>query len=135
MLETLAVKARSAAVPVHLVHLGPGSGTGPGAELGGPYDLIVSSMTLHHVPDVPGLFQTFAQQLKPGGQVALADLEEEDGTFHDDTTGVHHTGFSRALIQAWLEEAGFQAVRVETAFVTAKGAVDYPVFLATAQRA
>jgi len=128
MLDTLAEKAREANAPVHLRHLGAdGSG-----DLGGPYDLIVSSMTLHHVADVPALLRRFVSSLNPGGQVALADLDEEDGTFHEDTAGVHHHGFPREQFEAWLAEAGFRQIQLETAFVTNKEGRDYSVFLATA---
>lgn len=131
MLSTLTDKARSQEIPVHLRHLGAEGQ----ADLGGPYDLIVSSMTLHHVADVPGLFLRFARHLRAEGRVALADLEAEDGSFHEDATGVHHQGFSREQVQAWLEAAGFQGIQLETATVTAKGGRNYPIFLATAQRA
>lgn len=43
------------------------------------FDLIVSAMALHHVEDTERVFRTFAQHLKPGGQIALADLDREDG--------------------------------------------------------
>jgi 2-polyprenyl-3-methyl-5-hydroxy-6-metoxy-1,4-benzoquinol methylase len=130
MLRALADKANLQDRPLRLVELDP-AGTG---DLGGPYDLIVSSMTLHHVADVPALLDRFQRHLRPGGHVALADLDEEDGGFHDDPAGVHHRGFPRGQIQAWLEEAGFRQVCVETAAVTRKGDRDYPVFLASARR-
>jgi tRNA (cmo5U34)-methyltransferase len=129
MLKTLAEKAETLGIPVRPWPLDP-AGTG---DLGGPYDLIVSSMTLHHVLDVPALFLRFARQLQPGGRIALADLDLEDGTFHDDATGVNHRGFPREHIQAWLEEAGFLDIRLETALVSQKNGKDYPVFLATAR--
>lgn len=131
MLKTLEEKAAAQGVPVRLLPLDD-SGAGP---LGGPYHLIVSSMTLHHVEDVPALFRRFAQHLYPGGNLALADLDEEDGTFHDAGMTVPHQGFARAQIQSWLQDAGFQAIQVETATVTKKEGKDYPVFLATARRA
>jgi len=130
MLRELATKANAAALPVPLLPLAE-DGSGP---LGGPYDLIVSSMTLHHVEDVPGVLKRMAEQLRPGGQVALADLDSEDGHFHDAGVAIHHRGFPRDRIQAWLEEAGFAAVHLETATVTRKEGRDYPVFLATARR-
>ena len=128
MLETIAEKARSQGIAVPLRHLGADGS----ADLGGPYDLIVSSMTLHHVADVPALFRRFAQHLRPGGRVALADLDAEDGTFHEDATGVHHNGFSRDQVKDWLEVAGFAKIEVETATTTSKEAKVYSVFLATA---
>ncbi len=129
MLKTLAEKAQALGVPVRLLPLDP-AGTG---DLGGPYQLIVSSMTLHHIPDMPALFHRFAGQLQPGGRIALADLDQEDGSFHEDMTGVHHHGFSRDQIQAWLEEAGFFDIQLETATVSRKNGRDYSVFLATAR--
>ena len=130
MLETLAEKARSLGFSVPLRHLGADGS----ADLGGPYDLIVSSMTLHHVADVPALFRRFAQQLQPDGRVALADLDAEDGTFHEDATGVHHNGFSREQIKEWLAAAGFDTIEVETATTTAKEGRGYAIFLATAHK-
>ena len=130
MLRTLAEKAEAKGISVPLIQLDE-TGTG---DLGGPYDLIVSSMTLHHIADVPALFSRFAHGLNPGGRVALADLDEEDGSFHEEATGVHHQGFSRNLIEGWLKEAGFRQIQLETATVTSKESGDYPVFLATARR-
>ena len=94
----------------------------------------VSSMTLHHLADIPALFGHFAAHLRPGGRVALADLDTEDGGFHAEASGVHHQGFAREQIQAWLQEAGFQEVRLETATVARREERDYPVFLATARK-
>jgi cyclopropane fatty-acyl-phospholipid synthase-like methyltransferase len=130
MLKTLAGKAQTRGLPVRLLPLE----TGETMDLGGPYDLIVSSMTLHHIADVPALFHQFLEQLRPGARVALADLDEEDGSFHEEGAVVHHRGFRRADIQAWLEDAGFQEVHLETATLTRKEGKDYPVFLATARK-
>lgn len=131
MLKTLAEKAEAQGIPLRLLALEPAGAM----ELGGPYDLIVSSMTLHHVADVPVLLRLFFQQLHPGGRVALADLDEEDGRFHDADVSIHHRGFPRERIQAWLHEAGFVAIEVGTATETRKEGRDYSVFLATARRA
>lgn len=131
MLKALAAKAEALGIPLQLLALDP-SGNG---DLGGPYDLIVSGMTLHHVADVPALFRSFARHLLPAGQVALADLDEEDGSFHEATVSIHHRGFARERIQAWLQDAGFQEIRLETAAVTHKQGKDYSVFLATARKA
>lgn len=130
MLKTLAGKAEAQGLPLQLLSLNTDGMT----DLGGPYNLIVTSMTLHHIPDVPALFRQFMQHLHPDGQVALADLDEEDGTFHEDGVGYHHQGFHRETIQTWLEAAGFQDIHLGTATVTRKEGKDYPVFLATARR-
>ncbi len=128
MLAELERKAKAEGIPVRVLHLGPdGSG-----DLGGPYDLIVSSMTLHHVKDVAAVLARLATRLRPGGRMALADLDTEDGTFHDDGADVHHLGFRREDVAAWLEAAGLKDAQVDTAMVTRKGDREYPVFLATA---
>ena len=131
MLKTMADKAKTLGLAVKTLEL-DSTGTD---DLGGPYDLIVSSMTLHHVADVPALFRQFARHLRPAGQVALADLDAEGGSFHEASVSIHHRGFPREQIQAWLGEAGFQEIRLETATVTRKQGKDYPVFLATARKA
>ena len=99
------------------------------------FHLVVSSMTLHHVADLATLFARFRDHLHPGGRVALADLDLEDGTFHEDARDVVHLGFDRGGIAALLAGAGFVDVEVETATVTRKGEHPYPVFLATGRKA
>lgn len=108
----------------------------PDAPLSLPerFDLVVSSMALHHVANLAPLFAQFRDHLRPGGRVALADLDLEDGTFHDDARGIFHFGFDRGAVAALLEGAGFVDVAVETAAVTRKGERSYPVFLATGRR-
>lgn len=98
----------------------------------GPFDLIASSMTLHHVRDLPALFGTFRSILRPGGRVALADLDREDGTFHrPEITDVYHLGFERGDIRAQLLDAGFEDIQDATAFVHHRNGREYPVFLMT----
>ena len=99
------------------------------------FHLVVSSMTLHHVADLAPLFARFHDHLRPGGRVALADLDLEDGTFHEDARGVVHLGFDRGEIVALLTGAGFVEVEVDTATITRKGERPYPVFLATGRKA
>ncbi|MEO7065528.1 MAG: class I SAM-dependent methyltransferase [Rhodanobacter sp.] len=103
------------------------------------YDLIYSSMTLHHVDDVPALLKTLAGHVKAGGRVALADLDAEDGSFHRESKGVAHHGFARESFAGWLAEAGFGEVQFSTAFTVRRvddegAAHDYPIFLAIASK-
>jgi SAM-dependent methyltransferase len=101
-----------------------------GYALSGVYDLIVSSMALHHVSDLASLFARFHAHLRPGGQVALADLDREDGTFHSpDVTDVFHLGFDRHELKALLAAAGFDELADTTAFLHHRNGRDYPVFL------
>jgi 2-polyprenyl-3-methyl-5-hydroxy-6-metoxy-1,4-benzoquinol methylase len=99
------------------------------------FDVVMSAMALHHVADVRTLFERFFGNLEPGGVVALADLDTEDGTFHaPGTEGVHHHGFDRRELQGWLEAAGFENCRFETAVEVHKNDRVYPVFLVTANK-
>jgi 2-polyprenyl-3-methyl-5-hydroxy-6-metoxy-1,4-benzoquinol methylase len=81
----------------------------------GRYNLIVSNMTLHHIPEVSRLFKAFCGALLPGGYIALSDLDAEGGQFHGDPQGVFHNGFVRQEIGALLGEAGFIGVEIKDA--------------------
>jgi ubiquinone/menaquinone biosynthesis C-methylase UbiE len=109
-----------------------------GAHANGQYDLIVSSMVTHHIPDTAALFKEWKRLLKPHGQIAFADLDTEDGAFHGDNTGVFHLGFDRGELHRLLREAGFTEVHDITATVVRKeveGQVrEFPIFLITARR-
>lgn len=98
------------------------------------FDGIISSMTLHHIADIPVLLREFHRLLKPGGFIALADLDLEDGSFHTEDTGVFHCGFDRADIAAKAQAAGFTQVQVVDASVVQKPHGQYPVFLLTGRR-
>jgi tRNA (cmo5U34)-methyltransferase len=98
------------------------------------FHLIVSSMALHHVANLAPLFSRFHEQLEPGGRVALADLDREDGSFHEDARDVFHLGFERSELQTLLAAAGFVGLDVTTATITRKENRDYPVFLITGRR-
>jgi cyclopropane fatty-acyl-phospholipid synthase-like methyltransferase len=104
------------------------------ARLDRQFDGILSSMTLHHVRDIPALFAKFRSLLKPGGFIALADLDTEDGSFHTEDTGVHHHGFDREHLAGIARAAGFDDVATTTASVLRKSQGEYPVFLLTGYR-
>ncbi|HPO16828.1 MAG TPA: class I SAM-dependent methyltransferase [Candidatus Hydrogenedentes bacterium] len=102
----------------------------------GAYDLIVSTMTLHHIPEIMPLLEQFAKALKPGGHVCLADLDPENGEFHTNTEGVFHYGFNRLAFQDSLSQAGFCDLSVKTAAEIIKpdkngNIKTFTVFLAT----
>ncbi|MGY6276970.1 class I SAM-dependent methyltransferase [Methylomonas sp. MgM2] len=99
------------------------------------FDLIVSAMAMHHVQDTEKMIACFAGHLKPGGQIALADLDQEDGTFHPaETDGVYHYGFNRVDFQALLLKHGFESIRFVTAHTIDRENKSYPVFLVLATR-
>lgn len=79
----------------------------------GPFDLIVSSMTLHHVRDTQSLLARFYELLVTNGYIALVDLDKEDGTFHSDNAGVEHFGFDRKALISLAKTIGFSEVSCE----------------------
>lgn len=110
-----------------------------GGRVQGRFHVIVSSMTLHHVPDIAGLFGQWYGLLHDEGTVCCADLDAEDGSFHGDNTGVFHLGFDRAKLKQLLQEAGFRDVRDSTAAtmvkdIEGKGKREFSIFLLTAKR-
>ncbi len=103
--------------------------------LGRTVDLVVSAMAMHHVEDTGALARTFFAHVAPGGRVALADLDAEDGSFHPPgTEGVYHSGFDRDALGDLLRDAGFTDVHFTTACEVTKEAKRYPVFLLTATK-
>lgn len=101
------------------------------------FDLIVTAMTLHHVPDTDHILRIFHDLLQPGGYLCIADLDQEDGSFHGPEVDVHH-GFDQADLGRRAAQAGFAGMQFQTVFNIAKeletGTRDYPVFLMTARR-
>lgn len=98
------------------------------------YDGIISSMTLHHIKDIERIFMKFYSYLSEGGFLAISDLDLEDGSFHEEDTGVHHFGFDRDVIIKAAEKANFCMVKVGDASVVSKPHGDYSVFLLTAMK-
>ena len=110
-----------------------------GDKLIGAYDLIVSSMTLHHVETVKPLLKQFYECLAPGGHICIADLDSDEGMFHGDNQGVFHFGFERPLMREALLEAGFTEVLDSTAAEMEKPVITgdmmrFTVFLITGQK-
>jgi ubiquinone/menaquinone biosynthesis C-methylase UbiE len=98
------------------------------------YHVIYSLMTLHHIPDTDVILRKFFMLLEPGGHLFIADLEQEDGSFHDaGVTGVHH-GFDRADLKMLAEAAGFGNVHFARTYEIKKKGQSYPLFLMTAKK-
>ena len=104
--------------------------------IGKEYDLIMSAMAMHHVEDTDNLVKRFSEHLKSGARIALADLDEEDGSFHPkEMEDVYHDGFERSEFQATLEKHGFKDINFETAHTINGETRPYPIFLALATKA
>ena len=103
------------------------------------YDLVFSSMTFHHIEEVDKALQKLYTLVRPGGYLAIADLDEEDGFFHDSGDERVHHGFRRDLFEKLLMHAGFIDITFSTAATFTKtnracNERSYSVFLATARK-
>ena len=102
-----------------------------------PFDVAVSLLVLHHLEDTAAALAAIRQLLVPGGRIALADLDTEDGSFHSaDAEGIHHRGFDRAAVAKLAKSVGFVDVATLTATVIDEEADGggFPVFLLTGRR-
>src|SRR5699024_4837098 len=80
------------------------------------YDLVVASLVLHHVADVPALLKTFAGILNPGGAACIIELDDAGGKFHAHIEHYDgHDGFKRENFEQSLHEAGFAKVEFHDA--------------------
>jgi len=103
---------------------------------GEPFDVAVSMLVLHHLEDTTGALGAILRLLRPGGHLALADLDTEDGSFHSaDAEGIHHHGFDRDALAEQARAAGFVDIEFRTPTAIEHEAGRYPVFLLLARRA
>lgn len=98
------------------------------------FDLVVTLMTLHHVPDLQRVLAAFAELLADGGRLAIVDLMAEDGSFHGEGFDGHH-GFDPDDLVARLQDLGLVDVHVrEDVHGVDKEGRRYPLFLLTAAK-
>jgi ubiquinone/menaquinone biosynthesis C-methylase UbiE len=135
MLDVLAEKITDANVTtMHPVRLDLESDPIPAER----FDLTYSLMTLHHIHHVKKVLIKFHDLLVPHGYLLVADLDQEDGSFHTDGTTDVHKGFNRLELQKIVEDVGFANVAFSTAYAITKKIGDedktFPIFLMTAQK-
>lgn len=109
-------------------------GSAPLAEAPEQFDLIVTVLTLHHLPQVEPALSNLAALLAGGGHLAIVDLDEEDGSFHGDGFHGHH-GFDHGALAEDLRTAGFTEVSFRRCHQIVRDGRTYPLFLAIATRA
>lgn len=85
------------------------------------FDLILSHLVLHHIPDLTALLRTMHGCLKPGGYIALTDFEDfgpEARAFHPESKmdGVERHGVNAEWFRGLMSEAGFTDVDVSVAW-------------------
>lgn len=109
------------------------------------YDLIVAMLALHHVPDTSGTIARLAGLLAPGGHLAIAELDAEDGSFHghhrhgeDAADPVAHMGIDRDELLRLFEANELTHASAETVHEIVKdtdaGERAFPMYLAVGRR-
>ena len=101
------------------------------------YQLIYTLMTLHHIPETDRILRAFYALLDTPGYLCVADLDTEDGTFHEDE--FHgHWGFDRTALSTLAQQVGFHSITFSTLFQMRKEVAgvpkDYPLFLMIAHK-
>jgi tRNA (cmo5U34)-methyltransferase len=102
----------------------------------GKFDLIFTQMVLHHVIDIESIIKRFKLLTKPGGYLAIADLYEEDGSFHGEGFNGHR-GFNIENLSGILIKNKFINISHSTCFIIDRKISDnerkqFGVFLLTA---
>ncbi len=105
-------------------------------RLDGAYDVVWSSMAMHHVHDIEEILQSVAGHLVHGGRLLIADLDKDpDGAFHADKVDFDgHHGFDRQRLTEQLAAAGFGDVSFVDATTILKNDREFGVFLCTATK-
>lgn len=100
-------------------------------------DVIFTLMTLHHIENIEEISTIFYSLLNSNGYLCIADLVEEDGSFHPKEQNFDgHFGFNRINLEIMLEKCGFEIVYYSTPYTIEKKATlkKYPIFLLIARK-
>ncbi len=81
------------------------------------FDIIYTSMTLHHILDIEKIVKVFYDLLNENGILCVIELDKEDGRFHINEKNFNgHNGFEHTEMNNALEKAGFKEICSETFF-------------------
>jgi len=79
------------------------------------YDIIYSSMVMHHVINLEKTLKNLYSLIKKGGYLCIVDLDEDDGSFHEEEEGFNgHNGFNQEEFSNLLSEVGFDNINSKT---------------------
>ena len=108
-------------------------------DLKSEYDIIYSSMSLHHVTSLEETLQNFYDLLQDGGQLCIVYLDKEDGSFHSQESNfLGHNGFEQKELSQLLEQVGFNNIMSETFYNDERSIgnrnIEYSLFIMKAQK-
>ena len=100
-------------------------------------DVIFTLMTLHHIENIEEIATIFYSLLNSNGYLCIADLVEEDGSFHPKEQNFNgHFGFNRETLENLLKKCGFEIIYFSSPYTIEKKTTlkKYPIFLLIAQK-
>jgi len=98
-------------------------------------DIIYSLMTLHHIKNIEKAVSIFYSLLNKEGFLCIADLVEEDGTFHPESQNfIGHHGFNKIELTELLYKNGFKTMHYTICYEIEKNDTKYPLFLLIAKK-
>ena len=94
------------------------------------FDLIATSMTLHHIKDTNMFVEKCKEALKDNGYLCINDLDKEDGTFHKKhkNDGVEHFGFDKVELSNILINNGFELIDYKIVHTDFREDKEFPIF-------
>ncbi len=96
-------------------------------------DGVICFMSLHHIEDTREFIKEVKLKTKKDGFLAIGDLVEEDGSFHQGIK-VPHNGFNLEKLSDLLKEEGFIILSEKVYDNKYKNEKNYPIFIIIAQR-
>lgn len=98
------------------------------------FDVIYTSMVLHHILDTEGTLRNLYGLLNKGGYLCIVDLDEEDGSFHrEEKDFMGHNGFNQKTLAKLLEKVGFKEVETNIIYrddkLVGSEKISYSLFL------
>lgn len=81
------------------------------------FDVIYTSMALHHISDIENIIQKFYDLLNENGILCVIELDKEDGSFHANEKDFNgHNGFEHQFMEVVFKNIGFSNIKSETFF-------------------
>lgn len=81
----------------------------------GALDAVFGNMYLHHTPDPPAAILELARVLRPGGCLALTDLDTHEQAWMREEMADRWLGFERDDVRSWFSLASLSDIRVDCA--------------------